>query len=178
MRPKKQETIPRSRCTEAAQHLHLGTEARRVRRHELIGDRPTPLREGGFGMEVRKALNLRRQWLIEQELASTTERGWIFRRDMLAVLQRRELTRAGAQLSKERGLSYVSVEPGQRVEGVYRRSMNLGSGRFAVIEKSREFTLVPWRPVLDRGLGRQVTGIARGGGISWTIARRRGGPSI
>jgi hypothetical protein len=51
------------------------------------------------------------------------------------------------------------------------------SGRFAVIEKAREFTLVPWRPVLERHLGKQASGIARGDSISWTLGRQRG-PSI
>jgi hypothetical protein len=38
---------------------------------------------------------------------------------------------------------------------------------------SKEFSLVPWRPVLDRSLGKEVSGIARGDGISWTIGRSR-----
>lgn len=62
--------------------------------------------------------------------------------------------------------------------GIYRRSVELASGRFAVIEKSREFTLVPWRPVLERSLGKQVAGIARGETISWALGRQRGGPSV
>ncbi|MDF1625400.1 MAG: DUF3363 domain-containing protein, partial [Parvibaculaceae bacterium] len=43
-----------------------------------------------------------------------------------------------------------------------------------VIEKSREFTLVPWRPVLDRHIGQHVSGVMRGDSISWTIGRQRG----
>jgi Protein of unknown function (DUF3363) len=67
---------------------------------------------------------------------------------------------------------------GPASEGVYRRSLNLACGRYAVIEKSREFTLVPWRPVLERNLGKQVSGIVRGETISWTLGRQRSGPSI
>ena len=52
--------------------------------------------------------------------------------------------------------------------------MNLASGRFAVIEKSLEFTLVPWRPALENFVGRNVSGIPRGGTIDWTIGRSRG----
>jgi type IV secretory pathway VirD2 relaxase len=44
--------------------------------------------------------------------------------------------------------------------------------------KRREFTLVPWRPVLERNLGREVSGIAWGDTISWTLCRQWGGPSI
>ena len=97
---------------------------------------------------------------------------------MLGILRRRELTRVAGQLSDELGLDYADVRPGERIEGVYRRSIELASGRFAVIEKSREFTLVPWRPVLERSLGRQVSGIAREETISWTLGRQRSGPSI
>lgn len=53
-----------------------------------------------------------------------------------------------------------------------------GSARYAVIAKAREFTLVPWRPVLERQLGRTVLGIDRGGAISWTFGRGRQGPEI
>jgi hypothetical protein len=64
------------------------------------------------------------------------------------------------------------------VQGLYRRAVDLASGRFAVIENSREFTLVPWRPVLERSLGRTVSGLVRDDSISWTLGRQRSGPSI
>ncbi len=97
---------------------------------------------------------------------------------MLPLLQRRELARVASQLSGELGLNYAEVGPGERIEGVYRRRLDLASGRFALIEKPREFTLVPWRPVLERNLGKPVAGIARGDRISWTLGRQRGGPTI
>jgi hypothetical protein len=65
-----------------------------------------------------------------------------------------------------------------RVECMLRPSVDLVSGRFAVMEKSREFTLVPWRPVLERQLGKLVSGIMRSDGISWSIGHWRSGPSI
>jgi hypothetical protein len=48
----------------------------------------------------------------------------------------------------------------------------------AVIENSREFTLVPWRPVLERAIGKQVSGMMRGQDVSWTFGRQRSGPEI
>lgn len=93
-------------------------------------------------------------------------------------MRRRELARVAGQLSGDLGLSYAEAKSGEKVEGVYRRHVDLASGRFAVIEKAREFTLVPWRPVLERHLGKQVSGIARGDTISWTIGRQRSGPLI
>jgi hypothetical protein len=145
---------------------------------ELISAEPAVLRDGGFGREVRDALARRRQWLIEQDLAREEQGGVVYRSNMLAVLQRRELLRMAGQLSDELGLAFVEVRSGERVEGVYRRAVEFASGRLALIEKSREFTLVPWRPVLERSLGKEVSGIARGAAISWSIGRQRGGPSV
>lgn len=143
--------------------------------HQLVEPTATPLREGGFGREARKALDGRRLWLMEQGLAEETQGGVICRANLLAVLRRRELARVGAQLSEELGLRYMETPSGRRIEGVYRRPINLVSGRFAVIEgQGKEFSLVPWRPVLDRSLGKEVSGIARGEGISWAIGRSRG----
>lgn len=64
------------------------------------------------------------------------------------------------------------------ISGTYRRALDTMSGRFVVVEKSREFTLVPWRPVLDRHFGKSVSGIMRGDGISWSFGRGRSGPSV
>jgi hypothetical protein len=144
---------------------------------ELITDRPEPLRDAGFGRETRAALAQRRQWLITEGLAQEEQGRIVYRANLLAVLRRREMNRIAGQLSDELGLSYAEAKPGQRIEGIYRRPVELASGRYALIEKSREFTLVPWRPVLDRHLEKQVSGIMRGDSINWTIGRHRG-PSI
>jgi len=69
------------------------------------------------------------------------------------------------------------AENGERVSGIYRQSVQLVSGKYALVERSREFTLVPWRPVIEKALGRQVSGLVRGEGISWEFGRKRG-PSI
>ena len=159
----------------------LGRSAPRARPwldRELLADAPTVTLDAGFGRQVRDALARRRQWLVEQELARREQDQIIYRSNLLAVLRLRELARTGAQLSGELGLRCVEMDPYDRIEGIYRRRLELASGRFAVIEKSREFTLVPWRPVLERNLGREVSGIARGDTISGTLGRQRGGPSI
>jgi hypothetical protein len=72
------------------------------------------------------------------------------------------------------GMSFVETSDGSRAEGVYRRSVHLASGKFAVLEKSKEFTLVPWRPVLERQRGKFVSGVARGSSVSFDFSKRRG----
>ena len=52
--------------------------------------------------------------------------------------------------------------------------LTLNSGRFALIERARDFSLVPWRPVLERAKGQAVTGVVGGEGISWSIGQKRG----
>lgn len=156
----------------------VGADAATWLDRELVADNPEPLRDAGFGREVRAAQAQRRQWLIAQNLAREDQGRIIYRANLLGILRRRELTRIGSQLSGELGLHYAETKSGEKVEGVYRRHIDLASGRFAVIEKAREFTLVPWRPVLERSLGKQVFGIMRGDSISWTIGRQRSGPVV
>jgi type IV secretory pathway VirD2 relaxase len=125
---------------------------------------------GGFGAKVAVALRQRQQWLVEQGLAEQPE--------MLEKLRTRELRQIARQLSRELGIGYAEVAPGDPIEGVYRRPVQVGSARMALIENSREFTLVPWRPVLERRLGREVSGVMRGRDVSWTFGRERSGPEI
>ena len=160
--------IARLRSAEAATWLD----------RELVGESPMPVRDVGFGHEVRAAQAMRRQWLVAEQLAEEHNGTTRFRPDMLAALQRRELLRVAGQLSDELGMPFVEARPGEQIEGRLGRMVEMTSGRFALVEKSREFTLVPWRPVLERQIGKPVAGIMRGDGISWTFGRQRSGPSI
>jgi type IV secretory pathway VirD2 relaxase len=143
---------------------------------ELITDQPEKLGRG-FGADVRNALAARQQWLVEQQLAEIDGEVTRCRPDVMAQLQQRELRRVAAALHTELGRDFVASEPGDRIEGKLGRAVQVGDRKFALVEKSHEFTLVPWRPVLDRAVGKQVSGLMREGGIDWTIGRSRG-PSI
>jgi Protein of unknown function (DUF3363) len=139
---------------------------------ELLSQTPTATRDAGFGREVQDALARRQQWLIEQDLARVEQDQVSYGANLLRVLRRRELTQVGAQLSRELGLPFAEPYPGERIEGVYRRRVDLASGRFALIENSREFALVPWRQDLERHLDRAVSGIPRGDTFSWSLGRQ------
>src|SRR3546814_8711431 len=73
-------------------------------------------------------------------------------------LRRRELLRAGDDLGVGLGKPFVEARAGEAIEGRLVRRMDLASGRFALVEKSREFTLVPWKPGLERQLGKTIAG--------------------
>ena len=59
-------------------------------------------------------------------------------------------------------------------DSIYRQSVERPSGKFAVIERSLDFTLVPWRPVMERRLGQVISGKVSAGGISWDVTKVRG----
>jgi hypothetical protein len=98
----------------------------------------------------------------------------VFARNLLNTLTQRELADVAAQIADQTGLSYRPVEEGDQVSGIYRRRVDLVSGRFAHIENGREFSLAPWRSIVDRRLGREVSGVLRSGRISWELGRERG----
>jgi type IV secretory pathway VirD2 relaxase len=145
---------------------------------EIVSGAPVPTRDAGFGHDLRDAQARRRQWLAAQGFAEETAGSTTFPSGMIAALQRRELLRVAGQLADELKMPFREAAEGARIQGVYRRSIELVSGRFALIERARDFTLVPWRPVLARQVGKSVSGLMRGDGISWSIGRGRSGPSI
>ena len=155
-----------------------GTDAATWLDRELVAEAPVPVRDAGFGHEVRSAQAMRRQWLITEQLADEQDGQTVYRRGMLAALQRRELLRVARQLSDKLGVPFAEAREGEAVEGRLVRAVEMTSGRHALIERSRDFTLVPWRSVLDRHVGKSVSGIMRDGGINWTLGRQRSGPSV
>jgi type IV secretory pathway VirD2 relaxase len=156
----------------------VGAEAATWLDRQLVADQAEPLRAAGFGGEVSHALAQRRQWLLNQGLVQGMDEETVYRPGMIDILRRRELLRVAAQLSSELDLPFVETVPGSRVGGTLRRAVDLLSGRMALVETSREFTLVPWRPVLDRHIGKSLTGVMRQEGVSWTLGRGRSGPTI
>ena len=133
------------------------------------------LSSGGFGAEVREAMDRRIDHLVEQELARRQGQRVVFARDLLNTLRQRELDAAAAGLSARTGLTHRPSAEGEHVSGVYRQRVTLASGRFAMIDDGTGFQLVPWRPALEQRLGRQVTGaMAPGGNVDWNSGRKRG----
>jgi type IV secretory pathway VirD2 relaxase len=141
---------------------------------QLLAKDP-PLSSWGFGGEVRQAMDARVDHLAVEGLARRQGPRVIFARDLLATLRRRELDGAAAKLSAETGLAYQPAAEGEHVSGVYRQRVTLASGRFAMIDDGLGFQLVPWRPALEKELGREVRGVmAPGGNVDWSLGRKRG----
>ncbi|MES2251654.1 MAG: relaxase/mobilization nuclease and DUF3363 domain-containing protein [Pseudomonadota bacterium] len=128
----------------------------------------------GFGGEVKHALQQRADYLIGQGLAERCGQRVTLARNLLATLRGRELVKAAQDIASETGLAHRSVANGQRVAGIYRRSVMLASGRYAMLDDGMGFSLVPWRPVIEQRLGQQIAATMQGGSVSWEIRRQRG----
>jgi type IV secretory pathway VirD2 relaxase len=130
---------------------------------------------GGFGAEVRDAMDRRVDHLAGEGLARRQGQRVIFARDLLDSLRKRELDSAAEKISAETRLVYRPSAQGEPIQGIYRQRVTLSSGRFAMIDDGLGFQLVPWRPALEQQLGRQVSGIGLpSGGIDWSFGRKRG----
>ena len=141
---------------------------------QLLAKEPA-ISGGGFGPDVRKAMDRRIDHLIERDLARRQGQRVIFARDLINTLRRRELDQAASKLSADTGLAHTPSAEGERVSGVYRQRITLASGRFAMIDDGLGFQLVRWGPALEQRLGQNVSGtLTPGGGIDWSFHRKRG----
>jgi type IV secretory pathway VirD2 relaxase len=140
---------------------------------QLVSRAPSPRSDAGFGAEAAAALRVRAEHLESLGLATQCGRDWRFRDGLLGELRRRDLAAAGERLAGSSRLTF-EAEGGDEVRGIYRRRMDLASGRFAMVEDGLGFRLVPWARVLDSRLGEEVRGRLREGGIDWDLGRDRG----
>ncbi|AXO68541.1 hypothetical protein AGRHK599_LOCUS4946 [Rhizobium rhizogenes] len=116
-------------------------------------------------------MDKRREHHIEQGDATRTQDGRIFyQRSLLATLREREVASVGAEIATSKALPFRAATDGHSVSGKFTGTVQLASSKFVIVEKVREFILVPWRPVIDRQLGREV----KGGSVPWQLWRSKG----
>jgi type IV secretory pathway VirD2 relaxase len=127
---------------------------------ELLAKTPTPMADQGFGVEAKTALNGQGLFQPKPRLFET--------------LRRREYDHATQAISKELGLTHNTPIEGEHISGTYTKPVTLASGKYALVQKSREFTLVPWRPDMEPMRGKVITGTASAQGIQWEWGPRRG----
>ncbi|QKC99929.1 relaxase/mobilization nuclease domain-containing protein [Mesorhizobium sp. NZP2298] len=141
---------------------------------QLVAREPVEVGEGGFGRDVRQALQDRTDHLVEQGLARREGQRVVLARNLVDTLRSREIETLGAQLAVETGLAFAKAKAGSHVAGIYRQRFSLASGRFAMIDDGFGFSLVPWSPSVERQLGKHVSGLTgAGGGVDWTFGKKR-----
>ena len=93
----------------------------------------------------------------------------------LKLLQKEGMLHASLDIAKETGLTYRAIEPGDRIEGTFKRVHQTEHAKFAVIDRGREFSLVPWKRGLERLKDRSIEiTMTRSRDIAWTLGRTRG----
>ena len=140
---------------------------------QLVGGIDT-FSDRGFATAVRNALISRQEFLVEQGLAERQGQSVILSPNLLAKLRDRDMETAASTIAAETGLTYRPLSDGDPASGAYRRSVLLASGRFAVLDDGLGFSLVPWRPVIERRLGQTVSVVVRGEHVTWGVRRGRG----
>ena len=129
---------------------------------------------GAFAGAVRQACEARKEFLVEQGFAQRQGQRVVLATNLLETLRTQELSEAGARVAAKTGLTYRPARENGRVSGVYRRSLMLVSGRFAMLDDGIGFTLVPWKPVIEKRLGQTMSAVVRGASVSWVLGRQRG----
>jgi type IV secretory pathway VirD2 relaxase len=158
-------------------HLSLAQQRRAIGAtwldRQLLSGSQT-LAGAGFSAEVREALADRESFLVEHGFAQRQGQRIVLMRNLLTTLQSREVEATANEIQTHTGLTFRAAEDGGRVSGTYRRSIQLISGRFAMLDDGLGFTLVPWRPVIENRLGQSLTAVIRGHSVSWEWGRERG----
>jgi hypothetical protein len=131
----------------------------------------------GFGAQVRGALRQRADYLVDQGLAERQGARVLLARNLLATLRGRELSATAQDIMANTGMQYRPALDGERVSGIYRRSVQLASGRFALLDDGLGFSLVPWKPVIEPKLGQSISAVVQGNSVSWQFGRQLG-PAI
>jgi type IV secretory pathway VirD2 relaxase len=146
---------------------------------ELLTSKPEHLSHSGFGSDARSGLQQRRQWLVANALGRFTDTSEFEpSRNLLNQLRERDVRRTSSIMSAQLRLTHVSIGEGEGegVTGTYVRSAHLASGKYAVMQNAKEFTLVPWQPQMERFRGKEISGTVGAQGINWdwNNSRQRG----
>jgi hypothetical protein len=121
---------------------------------QLVARESLVLGTGGFGREVREAMDARAEHLINEGLAKRYGQRIIFGRYLLETLRNRELGAIAQGIEKDTGSQWNRVE--EEIGSVYCRRLDLASGRFAMLSDGLGFRLVAWRPSMERHFGRKL----------------------
>lgn len=129
-----------------------------------------PANTRGFGLDVARALSARQSFLISEGLAAQSGRRVVLALDLLTALRERDVNAAGESLAGSTGKRFHRLRDGDNADGTYRRSIQLSSGKFALIENEKSFCLAPWKPVIEARLGQRLSVVLRGSSAEWRFS--------
>ncbi len=132
---------------------------------KLLSKEQLEFRNKGFGAEANRALRIRQRWLVQEGLMSEQGGQLVAQRRMLSALTKRDVINAGKNLASKLHLNHVRHSELAASDANITRSVRLASGRFAMMQKGKEFALVPWKQALQIRKGKGF-GIEAGRSIS------------
>lgn len=133
-----------------------------------------PANTRGFGLDVARALNARQSFLISEGLAVQSGQRIVLARDLLTTLRERDVNAAGDSLAGSTGKRFHRLQNGSNALGIYSRSIQIASGKFALIENEKSFSLAPWRPIVETRLGQRLSVTIRGSSAEWRFSVQKG----
>lgn len=148
-------------------------DQRLVKDWDTASSQKVPTSAHGFGAETNQALRTRAAFLVSEGLARQRGQRLVFAPDLLSTLRDRELAAVGAQLERELGKAFKPLKHGDHFNGIFRRTISLGSGRFALLEDGLSFSLVPWRSVINHKMGQHLSAVIRGISVDWKLGLQR-----
>ena len=125
----------------------------------------------GFQSDLQSARQARRVFLIEKGFE--VEAGQRLSQDVLIKLEQADLNEAAKAYGRAQHLDYRAAAMSGNAHGKLVGTIERPSGKYAILEKSHEFTLVPWRENMKRQMGRELSGQMRSGTFSWSVSRAR-----
>jgi len=141
----------------------------------IVENTEMPLREHGFGAEVKAALTARREWLVSQQLITRAADGAVsVKPSLVADLINRDLDRVEKTLVRQTGLPSWRPMPDEMIRGRYEQTIVRPTMKLAVLRSSEGITMVPWKPALELHRGREIMGHFRGRSIELVIGKGRG----
>lgn len=142
--------------------------------HQLAGQAVEPIGGAGLGGDVRSAMDERMRRHFQRGIVTDRDASEL-NENHLKLLQKEGMLHASLDIAKETGLAYRAIEPGDRIEGVFKRIHQTEHAKFAVIDRGHEFSLVPWKRNLERLKDRRIEiTMSRSRDIAWRLGRTRG----
>ena len=141
---------------------------------QLAGQAVEPIGGAGLGGDVRTAMDERMKRHFQRGIVSDRDAKELTD-EHLQLLQKEGMLHASLDIAKETGLTYRAIEPGDRIEGTFKRVHQTEHAKFAVIDRGRELSLVPWKRNLERLRDRRIEiTMSPTRDIAWTLGRTRG----
>lgn len=182
------------RAQEIADKMNADQKDRKFTRVEVLSDRPVSQQKGAhadtwldkeltrrtrtgaqtmtFDRHTESALSERREWLARNGYAQRKNDQTVYPKDMRERLRTQELSQT---MQREYGKQYQAPPRQGEVEGKYRGTHNLKSGRYAAIERGGRITAVRVRNAPQVQAGQEVAAkIGRAARATLQAVRDRG----